>query len=57
MDRNRKRIINSDDFFNFVIREFKSAEEVASLEELAIFACGSLEDAIEEYKSQKGEGS
>jgi hypothetical protein len=45
-------IIESDEFLQFVDREFRRASKSATVDELAEFAFGSLNEAIEMYKRE-----
>ena len=48
-----KEYDNNPDFFYFVDREFRSTAEAATIEELAEFAFGSVEEAVEAFKQSK----
>ena len=49
MEALEDKYINNPEFFEFVNKEFESVAADATIEELAEFAFGSIEDAIEEY--------
>lgn len=49
-NRNDKVILDSDSFFSFVNAKFSEVASEATIEELAEFAFGSLEEAIEAFK-------
>ena len=46
-------ILDSEDFFYYLMREFKNTVDYATLDELAIFAFGSLQEALENYLEEK----
>ena len=49
------KIIESPKFFEFLNREFEKTATQATIEELAGFAFGNLEEAIKAYKEIKNE--
>ena len=49
-----EKIICSSDFFNFLNREFEKTANIATIEEIAEFAFGPLEEAINNYKEISG---
>ena len=49
-----QKIINSSDFLDFVNREFDKTITYATIDELAEFALGGIEEAIESYVEMKG---
>ena len=51
MENPNNEIIESEDFLAFVNREFDKTVPFATLEEIAEFAFGSLQDAIEAFKN------
>jgi|GEM_PF-1348624 len=46
----KEEYINNPKFLDFVSREFESTASNATIEELAEFAFGSIEEAIKEFK-------
>jgi len=48
-----QKIMNSEEFFYFVNNEFERTAIHASVEELAQFAFGSPEEAINEFMKEK----
>jgi hypothetical protein len=44
-------LTSNDEFCDFVLREAEDTIGYASVEELAVFGFGSLEDAIESYRA------
>jgi hypothetical protein len=52
-----EKYLNDPEFLEFVNREFRSTAMHASIEELAEFAFGSIEDAIEEYNESSDDSS
>ena len=49
-----EKIICSSDFFDFLNSEFEKTANIATIEEIAEFAFGSLEEAINKYKEISG---
>ena len=47
-----KKIIDDPHFFDFLDREFRVTANHATIEELAEFAFGSIEEAIKAYAKQ-----
>jgi hypothetical protein len=45
---------NKQEFYNFVLKEFEKTSQHASVEELAEFAFGDLENAVEEFYQNRG---
>ena len=54
MEEMPKRYENNPEFLEFLGREFDKTAVHATIEELAEFAFGSIEDAIESYEEYKG---
>jgi hypothetical protein len=52
MDKSTEDLIKDGEFAEFVLREAESTIVHASVEELAVFGFGSLEDAIESYRER-----
>jgi len=50
---NYNYLIENPDFFDFVNREFEKTGNIATMEELAEFAFGGLQNAIEAYMNSK----
>ena len=49
-----KKYLDNEDFFHFVSQEFKDVSRHATLEELAEFAFGSMQEAVEAFKEKSG---
>ena len=50
MDKNSEQYETNADFLEFLNRAFQSTTQYATIEELAEFAFGSMEDAVEAFK-------
>lgn len=48
-----RKYLENEDFFYFIAQEFKDVSRHATMEELAEFAFGSLQDAIDAFKESK----
>ncbi|MBN1213398.1 MAG: hypothetical protein JXA92_12560 [candidate division Zixibacteria bacterium] len=53
MKEQNKDLVSSLDFMEFVSREFDKTVQHATIEDLASFAFGSIEEAIESFKMEK----
>lgn len=49
--------IESPDFFEFVNREFEKTANYATIEEMAEFAFGSMDDAVSEFKKYRSDNA
>lgn len=49
-----KEYLENEDFFHFVSQEFNDVSRHATLEELAEFAFGGLQEAVEAFKEKTG---
>ena len=48
--KDREKYIDDQEFFEFINREFNRTAGVATIEELADFAFGGIEEAIQAFK-------
>lgn len=55
MDKKSKQYENNPDFLEFLNREFDKTAVDATIEELAVFAFGGMEKAVESFNQQKEE--
>lgn len=53
ISKNLQNLINSNDFFNFIMNEFNKTISYANIEELGEFAFGSFKDALINYLEEK----
>jgi hypothetical protein len=53
MDKKSKKYENNPDFLEFLNREFDKTAIDATIEEIAEFAFGSMEKAIESFNQQR----
>ena len=49
-----QKIMDSSDFFDFINKEFDKTIICATIDKLAEFAFGSIEEALDEYINIKG---
>lgn len=56
MEKNYQYNMNDSKFLSFISQEFTDTARNATVEELAEFAFGSVEDAIEAFKEAKKRG-
>jgi thioredoxin-related protein len=52
MNKDKQKYIDNDEFREFVSREFDAVAVEATVEEMAEFAFGSVEDAIYQFRDK-----